>query len=76
MLYSQLNVVKESPQKAKEHPKTLLMLKLLCAGLSFRTTQESLTNAFQQFGQLVEGRIISHRTLIRQFNMLATLSGV
>lgn len=28
------------------------------AGLSFRTTEESLRNAFQNFGQLVEGESI------------------
>jgi len=29
---------------------------LFFSGLSFRTTEESLRNAFKNFGQLVEGR--------------------
>lgn len=33
----------------------LILFKLLLPGLSFRTTEESLRNAFQNFGQLVEG---------------------
>lgn len=33
---------------------------LFLAGLSFRTTKESLRNAFQNFGQLVEGEKHSH----------------
>lgn len=33
-----------------------ITINMLChAGLSFRTTEESLRNAFQNFGQLVEG---------------------
>ncbi|KAJ8445486.1 hypothetical protein Cgig2_031299 [Carnegiea gigantea] len=60
-LSSLLSIVKEGPWEAKEHAKTLLMLKLLCAGLSFRTTQESLRNAFQEFGQLVEVNLVMDR---------------
>eukprot|EP00262_Sarcandra_glabra_P015875 TRINITY_DN4_c0_g2_i1.p1 TRINITY_DN4_c0_g2~~TRINITY_DN4_c0_g2_i1.p1 ORF type:complete len:167 (+),score=24.16 TRINITY_DN4_c0_g2_i1:64-564(+) len=35
--------------------------KLYVSGLSFRTTQESLTNAFQNFGQLVEVNLVMDR---------------
>ncbi|XP_058090530.1 organelle RRM domain-containing protein 6, chloroplastic-like [Magnolia sinica] len=45
------------------HPKTNTSpsTKLYVSGLSFRTTEESLRNAFQNFGQLVEVNLVMDR---------------
>ncbi|KAL5721771.1 Organelle RRM domain-containing protein 6 [Ranunculus cassubicifolius] len=45
-----------SPEQTSE-----VSTKLYVSGLSFRTTQESLTNAFQNFGQLVEVNLVMDR---------------
>ncbi|KAJ8618404.1 hypothetical protein MRB53_014590 [Persea americana] len=46
-----------SSPKSSSAPST----KLYVSGLSFRTTEESLTNAFQNFGQLVEVNLVMDR---------------
>ncbi|KAG9442494.1 hypothetical protein H6P81_018348 [Aristolochia fimbriata] len=40
---------------------TTIPTKLYVSGLSFRTTEESLRNAFQNFGQLVEVKLVMDR---------------
>ncbi|XP_068646892.1 organelle RRM domain-containing protein 6, chloroplastic-like [Aristolochia californica] len=40
---------------------TIIPTKLYVSGLSFRTTEESLRNAFQSFGQLVEVKLVMDR---------------
>lgn len=58
---------------------TTIILIFFCAGLSFRTTEEGLRNAFQKFGQLVEGetrrhcivRFVGSPTVTFQFNSIS-----
>ncbi|ONK71031.1 uncharacterized protein A4U43_C04F4000 [Asparagus officinalis] len=49
------------PSSSPKGSASPLSTKLYVSGLSFRTTEESLRNAFQNFGQLVEVNLVMDR---------------
>ncbi|XP_015692055.1 organelle RRM domain-containing protein 6, chloroplastic-like [Oryza brachyantha] len=50
---------------ARSHPPPSASSRLYVSGLSFRTTEESLRNAFERFGQLTEVNLVMDRVAKR-----------
>ncbi|KDP45799.1 hypothetical protein JCGZ_17406 [Jatropha curcas] len=59
--YHRVLVSSSSSSSTPQTPKT----RLFVSGLSFRTTEESLRNAFQNFGQLVEMNLVMDKVANR-----------
>ncbi|XP_052169849.1 organelle RRM domain-containing protein 6, chloroplastic [Diospyros lotus] len=49
------------PPSSSQSPPAITSTKLYVSGLSFRTTEKSLMNAFQKFGDLVEVNLVIDR---------------
>ncbi|XAR63638.1 hypothetical protein NMG60_11023654 [Bertholletia excelsa] len=58
-------VIASSLHSSSARPSSSGSTKLFVSGLSFRTTEDSLRNAFQRFGQLVEVNLVMDRVANR-----------